>query len=144
MSAEFWVTRRRKSPAEDRRGAAFNPHELGLYGEALAARYLEEKGFSCEARRLLTKTVEIDLLMRRGRLWVAVEVKTRRRHPAPERTVNPDLVRRLRRALILLAPHLRPRPRKLRIDIVAVNLPGGQSAKLRHWPGQEFLPTKAR
>ncbi len=93
---------------------------LGLLGEEAAARFFVGRGFSIAARNLKNIHGEIDLLLRKGRLYVAVEVKTRACHPAPERLVEKAQLSRLERALLALAPHLRPRPRSLRIDVVAV------------------------
>ena len=93
---------------------------LGSLGEQAAARLFLSRGFSIVACNLRNIHGEIDLLLRRRRLYVAVEVKTRAGHPAPERLVEKAQLERLERALVALAPHLRPRPRSLRIDVVAV------------------------
>lgn len=100
-----------RSPASARSGAA---------GEQLAAAALTRAGYVIEARNLRTTFGEIDLLARRRRTWIAVEVKARADHPAPERFVDRDRIERLSRALLALAPTLRPAPRGLRIDVVAV------------------------
>ncbi len=86
-----------------------------------------------------TRCGEIDLLVRRGRLWVAVEVKTRSLCPAPEVLVDDAAIARRRDALVRLAPALRPRPRQLRVDVVAVRLrPTGP--EVRHFAGEPFPP----
>jgi sugar transferase (PEP-CTERM system associated) len=87
-----------------------------------------------------TRHGEIDLLCRRGRVWVAVEVKARRDHPAPERTVRADQLDRIEASLRTLAPSLRPRPRELRIDVVTVrwrdpDRSGRRPADLHHFRG---------
>jgi len=92
----------------------------GAAGEALAAAGLRRAGYRVEARNLRTVHGEIDLLVRRGRCWIAVEVKARRDHPAPERCILPAQLDRLERALRALAPRLRPRPRELWVDAVSV------------------------
>jgi putative endonuclease len=106
----------------------------GGAGEALAAQWLVDRGFRLEARNLRTRHGEIDLLLQRRRTWIAVEVKARRDHPAPERTVDAERLDRLQRALLALAPHLRPRPRLLRIDVVAVRWRDGAAPELSHFP----------
>lgn len=69
-----------------------------------------------------------------------MEVKTRRGEAAPEQAVTDDRIRRLERALHALAPSLRPRPRALRVDVVAVvALPDG-AFMLQGFPGQEWNP----
>ena len=92
------------------------------------------------ARILRTRTAEIDVLARRRRLFVAVEVKSRRDHPAPERCVSPAQHARLVRALRELVPHLRPRPHLLRIDVIAVRFPQGEQPEIRHFPGRVLDP----
>lgn len=61
------------SPARGREA-----HAAGLRAEALAALLLRLKGYSILARRMKTKLGEIDLVARRGRTLVFVEVKARR------------------------------------------------------------------
>ena len=116
--------------------------DTGRRGEAAAAAFLQHLGFRILARNLRTRHGEIDLLVRRRRLYVAVEVKARRWHPAPEQAVSAAQLARLERALVGLAPHLRPTPRGLRVDVVAVRWTASEQPEVRHFPGQE-LPTTA-
>ncbi len=98
------------------------------------------------ARNVRTRSGEIDLLCRRRRVWIAVEVKTRRGHPAPERCVRPAQLDRVARALAALAPDLRPSPRALRVDVVAVRLPRrdqpNDSARVEHFPAVREIAAK--
>ena len=93
------------------------------------------------ARNLRTRHAEIDLLVRRGPLVVAVEVKTRRHHLAPELTVCTRQRSGLRRALMELAEGMRRRPRVLRIDVVAVRPLAADTWDVRCFPGVEFHPS---
>jgi len=52
-------------------------HAAGLRAEALAALMLRLKGYRILARRMKTRLGEIDLIARRGRALVFVEVKAR-------------------------------------------------------------------
>ncbi|KAB7742571.1 YraN family protein [Parvibaculum sedimenti] len=52
-------------------------HTSGLRAEALAALFLQLKGYRILARRMKTRAGEIDLVVRRGRSLVFVEVKAR-------------------------------------------------------------------
>ena len=108
---------------------------LGSLGEDLAAAWLSARGFRIEGRNVRTSRGEIDLLARRRRLWVAVEVKTRRRHPAPERTVHDIQLSRVRAALRALAPRLHPAPRSLRVDVIAVQIRFDRTADIFLFPG---------
>lgn len=130
-------TRRADRPT-DRHHTVAN---LGRLGERLAAEYLTAAGYRRVAQNLRTRFGEIDLLMKHRRLYVAVEVKARRRDPAPEAAVGDEQLARLTAALQRLSPHLRPRPRALRVDVVAVRLPPGKPVEIRHFPGEEFVPT---
>lgn len=105
----------------------------------MAAALLSRRGYRCVARNLRTRGGEIDLLVRRRRLWVAVEVKTRTGHPAPELLVGDATILRLQGALLALVPVLRPRPRSLRVDVVAVTLCGDR-ADVQHFEGPPFPP----
>ena len=106
----------------------------GTAGEALAAAGLARAGYRVVARNLRTEHGEIDLLVRRRRTWIAVEVKSRRDHPAPERTVTAAQLDRITAALRLLSPRLKPRPTALRIDVVSVRWTNA-GAELLHFPG---------
>ncbi|MFK7743042.1 MAG: YraN family protein [Planctomycetota bacterium] len=92
----------------------------GQCGEELACRELRRRGYCVVARNVRTRFGEIDILARRRRCWIAVEVKARRDHPAPEQCLRPAQLQRLARSLRALAPDLRPRPTRLRIDVVTV------------------------
>ncbi len=88
-----------------RRGGNF---ALGDEGEARAARLLEAKGYRIAGRNVRAGGVEIDLIARRSRLVVFVEVKTRRsrRFGPPEIAVDAaKRARLIRGAAAWLAEH---------------------------------------
>lgn len=95
------------------------------------------------ASNLRTRVAEIDLLLRRRRLYVAVEVKTRRHQEAPERCVDAAQLERLAEALARLAGGLRPAPRLLRVDLVAVRPNGADKWDILHLPGTAIPPPGA-
>ena len=51
---------------------------LGRWGEAAAAEYLKKKGYTLVAANWQCRFGEVDLIMRRGRYLVFVEVKLRK------------------------------------------------------------------
>ena len=53
-------------------------NELGVEGERRAADHLAARGYRIVGRNVRAGGVEMDLIVRRGRLVVFVEVKTRR------------------------------------------------------------------
>ena len=115
-------------------------HRTGHCGEAAAAGFLRDLGYRIVARNLRTRYGEVDLLARRRRLYVAVEVKTRTRDPAPEQAVSATQMARLERTLVALAPHLRPRPRQLRVDVVAVRCRSHAPPGILHFEGSAWGP----
>ncbi len=121
-------------PHRWRRGERTDAVRPGRRGEALAAAALAASGYVVAARNVRTRAGEIDLLVRAGRTWIAVEVKSRADHPAPERCVRADQLDRIERVLASLAASLRPPPSELRIDVVSVRWCAGQP-DLLHFPG---------
>lgn len=57
---------------------SLNHKEFGDLGERIAATYLIQKGFEILSAKYRTKIGEIDLIARKGKLLVFVEVKTRK------------------------------------------------------------------
>ncbi len=51
--------------------------KIGAWGESVAARYLEERGYNVIARNVRTPYGEIDILAEKDGFTVFVEVKTR-------------------------------------------------------------------
>ena len=52
-------------------------NETGKQGETEAARFLQEKGYEIMGRNFRYQHAEIDLVVRKGKMMVFVEVKTR-------------------------------------------------------------------
>lgn len=80
---------------------------------------------------------ELDLVVRRGALLVAVEVKTRRGVGAPERLVDAFELTRRAAALRAVARLLLPTARRLRVDIAAVRWFDETPPEVRVFPGME-------
>ncbi|MDE0059845.1 MAG: YraN family protein [Defluviicoccus sp.] len=77
---------------------------FGRWAERAASVYLALKGYRILARRFRSPAGEIDLVARRGRLVVYVEVKARRGEPA-------EIPGRQRRRILRAAEHfLKLRP----------------------------------
>lgn len=99
----------------------------GRHAELLAAWWLRWRGWSVLARNRRLAGVEVDLLVRRGRLECLIEVKSRRLRsgplPRPEALVGPRQLSRLARAARARAAF---RPGLLvRVDLVVVRFGGG-------------------
>lgn len=110
-----------RSKAAWRRASGGRAFREGHGAEWLAAALLMLKGYQILGFRLMTRGVEIDILARRGRTAVVVEVKRRATLDAALAAVDPRQLERLRAAGAGL---LRQRPslmgHRLRIDLVAL------------------------
>ena len=79
---------------------------FGRWAEGLAAIFLACKGYRTLARRFRSPSGEIDLIARRGRLVVYVEVKARRAEPADVRHRQRRRIRRAAEHFLKLRPEL--------------------------------------
>jgi len=94
----------------------------GRRAEWLAALVLMLKGFSILARRFRTPAGEIDLVARRGRLLVFVEVKARRSADAGVEAVRAGARRRIERAArLFIARRAHLADCAMRYDILVVS-----------------------
>lgn len=102
-------------------------YQKGLWAERLAAWYLRLKGYGILAMRYKTRVGEIDVIAKRGRTVVFVEVKRRQSLTAAKEAVHGDNQARVRRAAELyLQKHPRYTGHDMRFDVL-VFAP-------RHWP----------
>lgn len=93
----------------------------GRWAEALAALLLRLKGFRVLDRRFRSPSGEIDLVVRRGRLLVFVEVKARGDVDAGIEAVGPRARRRITRAAeTWIARHPSAAALDQRFDVVVV------------------------
>ena len=110
--------------------------ELGRAGEDAAAAFYRRRGYRVVDRNYRCRAGEIDLVVRRGRLLVFCEVKTRTSQMwgAPAEAVGVLKQNRIRRSAgTWLAEH-RGRRRELRFDVVSVAVAEG-GLEVTHLPG---------
>lgn len=102
---------------------------LGDEGEARAAALLAKRGYRIVDRNVRAGGVELDLVMRRGDLVIFVEVKTRTtlRYGGAVEAVDAAKQRRLLRGAAAWLHAHRPRPRRVRFDVVSC-VPGRDGA----------------
>lgn len=107
---------------------------VGKFGEDLAIRYLQSKGYRILDRNIHFREGEIDIVARdRGEL-VFVEVKCRasRRFGTPEESVSRTKLKRLRIAVFRYLS-LHERPFVWRIDLLAIEFArASKTARIRH------------
>lgn len=92
----------------------------GRRAEALAALWLQFKGWSILARRARCTLGEVDLVARRGRTIAFVEVKARATAEAASRSLDEYRLRRVAAAAQALAPRFARSGEDIRIDAVFI------------------------
>ena len=128
---------RSNSPVPGRSRLSLESRALGIRGEDRAAAYLRARGYRIVERNARADGVEIDLVARRGRTVVFVEVKTRRSRAcgAGELAVDGRKQARLVRGA---AAWLHAHPgvaRRVRFDVVVCEADTPEGWRVRHWEG---------
>lgn len=90
----------------------------GRTGETVAALWLNLQGWSIVARRVRTPVGEIDLIARRGRTTLFVEVKTRATHAELALAIDEYRLSRVASAAHMLAARFARPGDDLRIDVI--------------------------
>ncbi len=108
-----------------------NTKELGNFGENIAMRYLQARGYTIIAQNYSKPWGEIDIIARHGEVVVFVEVKTNDKEYAggfkPEVRVNHDKLAKITKtAMLYLEYELKSLDHEWRVDIIAVTLNRGQ------------------
>lgn len=108
--------------------------QIGARGEHVAAGWVRNHGMRVLATNWRCPAGEIDIVAQDGATLVVVEVKTRTstRFGSPAEAVAGVKLRRLRRLaaqFLAQCPHYFP---AVRIDVIAVLLPPGGGALVRH------------
>jgi len=110
---------------------------LGRDGEALAARWLQERGYTVLHRNWRCATGELDLIVRRGVTTVFVEVKTRSSiaYGHPFEAITAEKAARLRRLAAEWCRVHGPVPGGMRIDAIAVIAARAAEPSIEHLEG---------
>lgn len=114
--------------------------ELGRRGEAIAAIYLVNRGYEIVERNYSCPFGEADIIAKIDDEYVLVEVKTRlslggrQWWSLPELAVDEQKQARYRRIALCYSSE-RPNVERMRFDVVAINVVGEGSARLRHLVG---------
>jgi putative endonuclease len=118
-------------------------HDVGRWGEELAARFFERLGWTVLDRNWRFGPVELDLVVRSATTIAFVEVKTRSYLGTEAADFDPleSLTSRKRReverasaAWVRMRPEALRGARTLRYDAVAVELVPGKLPNVRHLP----------
>ena len=106
---------------------------MGIRGETIAVKYLEEKGFQILERNWRFSRAEIDIIARDGDVLVFVEVKTRSSDifGEPEESVTPKKEALLKDAAAVYMQQVN-HEWEIRFDIVSI-LIKGESYTIEHF-----------
>lgn len=101
--------------------------KFGQIGEQIAEDLLKGNGYKILTKNFRSRFGEIDIIALDSDTLVFIEVKTRwsKKFGSPEEAVLPNKIRKIKRTaeyFSLLNPHL---PKKLRIDVVAIEMEEG-------------------
>ncbi len=107
--------------------------ELGAAGEEMAVQYLTSKGYHIITRNYYTRYGELDIVCRKNRSLVFVEVKTRRstQFGAPEESITPRKIEHLKKAAMMYLNENQSSFREMRFDIISILLMDDKR-ELRH------------
>lgn len=97
---KLWNLKKKSDYAPSKK-RKYQAYQKGLWAERLAELFLRLKGYRCLQRRYKTPLGEIDLVMRKGKYLVGVEVKARAKHHDAVDCLQISQQRRITQALEL-------------------------------------------
>lgn len=111
-----------------------NKSELGKYGEELAKKLLEKKGYKFLERNFRRRHGEVDLIMQDKDTWVFVEVKTRsnKKFGEPIESVTPFKIKHIRYCANMYLYMKQEEDRQIRFDVVEIMIYPGKEPVFRH------------
>ncbi|WP_028845791.1 YraN family protein [Thermodesulfatator atlanticus] len=109
---------------------------MGSFAEKLAVWYFRLKGYHVCAKNWRTRFGELDLVVKKGKTLVFVEVKARRslRKGSPEEALTPAKKKKILSLAKLYLQKEKPKAQVLRFDLIAVDF-SGEKPQLRHYQG---------
>lgn len=112
-----------------------NYKELGVFGEKVAKRYLENKGYKIIAQNYKNHYGEVDLIAKNDSFLIFVEVKTRIKNTFgfPEEAINRQKQERLIRISSQYLLENQIENENYRIDSISIEVDeGNNKARIRH------------
>jgi putative endonuclease len=96
--------------------------QRGIAGESVAAAWYLSQGYEVVARNWRCRAGELDLIVRRGPVFVFCEVKSRRTTAfgAPQEAVTREKRQRIRHLAARWIEDSRVRPVEIRFDVAAI------------------------
>ena len=110
--------------------------DTGKLGEDLAAQYLVKRGYKILGRNFRTRLGELDIICRKGRLIVFVEVKTLLSNESgfePELHFTREKMARMKKTIQLYLLQNNLLEIEFRLDLIALELNEQQRLKELRW-----------
>lgn len=100
--------------------------KLGMWGEDIASRYLQDKGYNILDRNYYTRNGELDIICEKDSKIVFVEVKTRKStsYGSPEEAVTRKKINHLRQAALIYLNSVEHRYKEIRFDVITILIDG--------------------
>ncbi len=114
---------------------------IGKQGEALAKKYLKDKGYKIVDEHYCLKGGEIDLIAKQGEFLVFVEVKTRTSNEfgLPEEAVNYFKQKSLAKAIKYYLWKNKITNKNVRFDVIGIKLNGNKNPEINHFESVELV-----
>lgn len=111
-----------------------NKKRLGDYGEALATRFLEQKGYNIITTNWHCRYGEIDIVAQYADVWAFIEVKTRRSATSKNalEAITPQKQDKFIKAVQMYCSENDLDDITWRIDAIAVSVPHNQQPIIEH------------
>ncbi len=102
--------------------------KLGIWGEGIAARYLQNKGYKILDRNYYTRNGELDIICEKDGKLVFVEVKTRKstKFGSPEEAITRKKINHLRQAALIYLKTVERPYQEIRFDVIAILIDGNE------------------
>lgn len=102
--------------------------KLGIWGEGIAARYLQDKGYKILDRNYYTRNGELDIICEKDGKLVFVEVKTRKstKFGSPEEAITRKKINHLRQAALIYLKTVERPYQEIRFDVIAILIDGNE------------------
>ena len=112
-------------------------HLVGRFGEDLAKKYLEQKGYRIIDRNVKLSYKELDLVARHQEKIIFIEVKTRiskYNFGSAEDNMSKKKLHHLKKAIGMYTSNHHLNPNLVRLDLLAIDLnKKNKSARIRHY-----------
>lgn len=102
--------------------------KLGLWGEGIAARYLQDKGYKILDRNYYTRNGELDIICEKDSKIIFVEVKTRKSTSfgSPEEAITRKKINHLRQAALIYLNSVEHPYKEIRFDVITILIEGNK------------------